>query len=49
MSELMQEVDQRHLLLIVESAQRAGYTETEIVALVDDALEADAELERRQP
>jgi len=34
------------MLLIVESAQRAGFTETEIVELVDDAVEADADVER---
>jgi hypothetical protein len=48
MSGETQEVEQRQLLLIVESAQRAGFTETEIVDLVDAAIEADAELERRQ-
>jgi hypothetical protein len=48
MSARMQEVEQRQLLLIVESAQRAGHTETEVVELVNDAIEADAELERRQ-
>jgi hypothetical protein len=41
-----QESEQQHRLLIVESAQRAGFTETEIVELVDDAVEADADVER---
>lgn len=34
------------MLFLVESAQRAGYSEREIVEMVDDALEADAEVER---
>ena len=34
------------LLLMVESAQRAGRSEPEIGELVDDAIEADADLER---
>lgn len=33
------------MLLVVESAQRAGLTESEIAEIVDDAVEADAELE----
>ena len=41
-----QEAKLQHMLLLVESAQRAGYTETEICELVDDAIKADAELER---
>ena len=40
------ESDRRHLLLVVESAQRAGYSESEIAEAVDDAVEADAALER---
>ena len=35
----------QHLMLLVESAQRAGHSESEIAKLVDDAVEADAELE----
>ncbi|MDE3190561.1 MAG: hypothetical protein KGL94_07065 [Acidobacteriota bacterium] len=35
----------QHLLLMVEAAQRAGHPETEIVAIVEEAFEADAELE----
>ena len=46
MNRKSQESEQQHMLLIVESAQRAGYTETEIVELVDDAVEADADVER---
>jgi hypothetical protein len=33
------------MLHLVESAQRAGYSETEIRGMVQDALEADAERE----
>ena len=40
------EADQQHMLLVVESAQRAGYSESEIAEIVDAAIEADAELER---
>lgn len=39
------EANQQHLLLVVEAAQRAGYSEAEIAAIVDDAAEADAELD----
>ena len=35
-----------HLLHLVEAAQRAGYSESEIVEVVEDALETDAELDR---
>jgi len=35
----------QRLLQLVESAQRAGHSEDEIVAIVDDVLEADAELD----
>jgi hypothetical protein len=34
------------MLLVVESAQRAGYSEDEIAETVNDAIEADADLER---
>ena len=40
------EADQQHMLLVVESAQRAGYSESEIGEIVEDAIEADAEVER---
>ena len=40
------EAEQQHLLLIVESAQRAGLSEDEIGEIVTDALEADVERER---
>jgi len=33
------------LLQLVESAQRAGHSEDEITTIVDEALEADAELD----
>ena len=46
MNRKTQESEQQHLLLIVESAQRAGCTENEIVELVEDAVEADADVER---
>ena len=35
----------QHLLLIVEAAQRSGASEREIVQIVDEAFEADAELD----
>ena len=34
------------MLLMVEAAQRAGSSESEIAELVDAAAEADADLER---
>ena len=40
------ETDQHHMLLLVESAQRAGLSEQEIVQIVEDAIKADAERER---
>lgn len=46
MSERGTEADQQHMLLVVESAQRAGYSESEIAELVEEAIEADAALER---
>ena len=39
------EANQQHLLLVVEAAQRAGYSEAEVAAIVEDAAEADAELD----
>jgi len=45
MSERKTEAEWQHMLLLVESAQRAGYSEPEIVEIVDDAVEADAEIE----
>jgi len=35
----------QRLLQLVESAQRGGHSEDEIVKLVDDALDIDVELE----
>lgn len=47
MSGRTHETAQQHLLLMVESAHRAGRTESEILELLDQAAEADgAELER---
>jgi len=46
MSGQQQETDDQHMLLMVEAAQRAGRSESEIAEIVDDALEADADLER---
>jgi len=46
MSGREREADQLHLLLLVESAQRAGHSESQIAELVEAAIEADAELER---
>jgi hypothetical protein len=40
-----EEAQQQHLLLLVESAQRAGLSETEIGEIADAAVEADAKLE----
>ncbi len=39
------EANQQHLLLVVEAAQRAGHSEAEVAAIVDEAVEADAELD----
>jgi hypothetical protein len=46
MSGQQQEAEQQHMLLMVEAAQRAGRSESEIAAIVDDAVGADADLER---
>jgi hypothetical protein len=46
MSGQQQETDDQHMLLMVEAAQRAGRSESEIAKIVDDALEADTDLER---
>ena len=40
------EAAQQHLLLMVESAQRAGVSERGITAMIDEAVDADPELER---
>ncbi len=45
MSGQAQEAEQQHLLLMVESAQRAGLSESEIAEVVEDAVEADGDLE----
>jgi Xaa-Pro aminopeptidase len=41
-----QEAEQQHLLLMVESAQRAGLSETEIEKILDAARQDDAALEQ---
>ncbi len=46
MSGQTQEAELQHLLHMVESAQRAGRSESEIGEIIDDAIEADADLER---
>ena len=46
MSGQERETDQARMLFLVESAQRAGLSEREIVQIVEDAIEADAEHER---
>jgi hypothetical protein len=45
MSTREKERDQQHMLHLVELAQRAGYSESEIDEMVEDAVEADAERE----
>ena len=40
-----QEEREQHMMLMVEAAQRAGRTESEINEIVDNAVEADADLE----
>jgi hypothetical protein len=46
MSRRTQEAEQQHLLLIVESAQRAGFSEDEIDKIVVEAVAADVEQKR---
>jgi hypothetical protein len=46
MSGQQNEAEQQHMLHLVEAAQRAGNSESEIVELVDAAVEADADLDR---
>jgi hypothetical protein len=46
MSSHEQEAERQHLLLMVESAQRAGRSEAEIEKILDDAREEDAALEQ---
>lgn len=45
MSGQQNEAEQQHMLAMVETAQRAGRSESEIVEIVEDAVEADADLE----
>ena len=45
MSSHEHEAEKQHLLLMVESAQRAGLSEAEIEKILDDAREDDAALE----
>ena len=42
---MTEEKDLERMLHLVESAQRDGRTEREITRIVDDAVEADAELD----
>jgi alkylhydroperoxidase/carboxymuconolactone decarboxylase family protein YurZ len=46
MAEQTQEAERQHMLLMVESALRAGRSEEEIAELVDEAAAVDAGLER---
>ncbi len=46
MSVKREEAQEQHMLLLVESAQRAGRSEREISKIVDDAVQADADTER---
>jgi hypothetical protein len=46
MSGQANEAEQQHLLLMVESAQRAGRSEDEIFEIVENAIVADDELDR---
>ncbi len=46
MSGQTQEAEQQHLLLMVETAVRAGRSENEINEILREAVEADADLER---
>jgi hypothetical protein len=39
------ETNLHRLLHLVESAQRAGYSESQIVEIVDDVMDVDAELD----
>ena len=39
------EAERRQMLHVVESAQRDGYSEIEIAEIVNDAIEADVEIE----
>ncbi|MFZ1881415.1 MAG: hypothetical protein WAU41_14825 [Gaiellaceae bacterium] len=45
MTRQTEEAQQQHLLLLVESAQRAGLSEAEIVEIADAAVAADTKLE----
>ena len=45
MSGQKHEAEQQHMLAMVEIAQRAGRSESEIVEIVEGAVEADADLE----
>ena len=46
MSEQIDEAQEQHMLLMIESAQRAGRSEREISEIVDDAVRVDADLDR---
>jgi hypothetical protein len=46
MAKQTQDAEMQHLLLMVDSAQRAGLSEAQIGVVVDDARETDTELDR---
>jgi hypothetical protein len=46
MSGQREEAQEQHMLLLIESAQRAGRSEREISEIVDDAVQVDADTER---
>jgi hypothetical protein len=46
MTDQRKEAQAQHLLLMIESAQRAGRSEREIEKLVDDAVREDDDVER---
>jgi hypothetical protein len=46
MSGQERKTDEQQMLLLVESAQRAGLSEQEIVEIVEDAIKTDAEYKR---
>ena len=46
MTDQRKEAQAQHLLVLIESAQRAGRSEREIEKLVDDAVREDHDVER---
>jgi len=45
MSGQIKEAQKQHLMFVVETAQRAGLSEVEIGEIVDEAVQADAQLD----